>query len=144
MLFKNKKKENQIRFAKEKGANYFAEGYNCAQSVLLSGSKALEIELPPKFIDGTLGFSGGIGFSGNVCGALIGGVTLIGIALGKSKKKEIWRRSNHLQKFFQKSFGSHLCQVIRQGGSFHDKKTKGICQKIVSETAGETVKLILS
>jgi len=68
----------------EKAVARFLEGYNCAQSVLLTMFEHWndENELIPRI---ATGFGGGIGRCGSVCGALTGGVMALGIEYGTNE-----------------------------------------------------------
>ncbi len=100
----------------EKAAARFLEGYNCAQSVLLTMFEHWngENELIPKI---ATAFGGGIGRCGSVCGALTGGVMALGIKHGTNKPSlEKRLKANELaQKFFkrfEKQHGSVLCREL--------------------------------
>jgi C_GCAxxG_C_C family probable redox protein len=63
----------------QKAADYFKNGYNCAQSVLLTMQEYYgnpQNELIPKI---AAAFGAGIGRCGSLCGALTGATMTIGI-----------------------------------------------------------------
>jgi len=98
----------------ERAAKYFEAGFNCAESVLMSLAEPMAVrsDLIPKI---ATPFGGGIGRSGSVCGALIGGVMAIGLKVGRSELKDTKRREKSYEKAlelfkrFEKEFGSPLC-----------------------------------
>lgn len=100
----------------EKAASRFREGYNCAQSVLLTMQEFWNEKKPlePKIASA---FGGGIGGRGSLCGALTGGVIAIGQKYGTNKPTGKEREKAYFLalKFydrFQKEFGSVFCRDL--------------------------------
>ncbi len=65
----------------------FKSGYNCAQSMIYSFAEELGID---KSIALKLasGFGGGLGLTGNVCGAVTGGVLILGLMFGRGENED--------------------------------------------------------
>jgi C_GCAxxG_C_C family probable redox protein len=100
----------------EKAVQRLNEGYNCAQSVLLTMFEHWNgrSRLIPKI---ATGFGGGIGRCGSVCGALSGGVMALGIKYGSNepsveKRLRAYELAQKLYKQFEKNHGSVLCQAL--------------------------------
>jgi C_GCAxxG_C_C family probable redox protein len=101
----------------EEALRYFKEGYNCAQSVLLTLQKYWKVEclLEPKVVST---FGGGIGRRGSVCGALTGGITAIGLKYGTNKPISSEREQGYLlslkfyNQFEEKCGGVMCCDLI--------------------------------
>jgi len=100
----------------EKAVARFLEGYNCAQSVLLTMFEQWngENELTPKI---ATAFGGGIGRCGSICGALTGGVMALGIKYGTNepsleKRLKAYELAQKLFKRFEKQHGSVLCREL--------------------------------
>jgi C_GCAxxG_C_C family probable redox protein len=100
----------------EKAVKHFLDGYNCAQSVLLTIFEHWNIrnDLVPKI---ATGFGGGMGRCGSVCGALVGGVMAIGVKYGTDepsleKRLKAYGLANELYKKFEKQHGSVLCREL--------------------------------
>jgi C_GCAxxG_C_C family probable redox protein len=100
----------------EEAVKRFLEGYNCAQSVLLTMFKHWngENELIPKI---ATAFGGGIGRCGSVCGALTGGVMALGIKYGSNepsleKRLKAYEIAQKFYKQFEKQHGSALCREL--------------------------------
>ena len=100
----------------EKAATRFLEGYNCAQSVLLTMFEHWngKNELIPKI---ATAFGGGIGRCGSVCGALTGGVMALGIKYGTNepsleKRLKAYDIAQKFFKRFEKQHGSVLCREL--------------------------------
>ncbi|MDH5481776.1 MAG: C-GCAxxG-C-C family protein [Candidatus Bathyarchaeota archaeon] len=100
----------------EKAVKLFLEGYNCAQSVLLTmfGYWNGENELVPKI---ATAFGGGIGRCGSVCGALTGGIMALGIKYGTNepsleKRLKAYKLAERLYKQFETKHKSVLCREL--------------------------------
>lgn len=100
----------------KKAEEHFKEGYNCAQSVLMTmlDQWNLKNELVPKI---ATGFGGGIGRCGSVCGALTGGVMAISIMYGTNepsmkKRLKAYEAAQKFYKEFEAQNGSVLCKEL--------------------------------
>lgn len=100
----------------EKAVKRFLEGYNCAQSVLLTMFEHWngKNELIPRI---ATAFGGGIGRCGSVCGALTGGVMAIGIKYGTNepslgKQLKAYELAYGFYKQFEMQHGSVLCREL--------------------------------
>jgi C_GCAxxG_C_C family probable redox protein len=100
----------------KKAAEHFREGYNCAQSVLLTMLDHLNLtnELVPKI---ATGFGGGIGRCGSVCGALTGGVMAISIIYGTNeplmkKRLKAYQTAQKFYEQFEAQNGSVMCKEL--------------------------------
>jgi C_GCAxxG_C_C family probable redox protein len=107
---------NQKKMLAEKAAQHFSEGYNCAQSVLLTMFEHWKgaNDLIPKV---ATAFGGGIGRCGSVCGALTGGVIAISIKYGTNdmslgKRLKAYEVAQKFYRKFLQCHGSALCQEL--------------------------------
>ena len=133
----------------------FLSGYNCAQSVLyafgpdlgLDGETALKV---------ATGLGAGMARRGEVCGALTGGILVLGLKYGRggqqdrSATEETYQKTLELMARFEKKHGSCLCRVLVEGCNLrtaegqqffkeHDllhKTCVGCVQTVVEELAG--------
>ena len=101
----------------EAAAAMFLEGYNCAQSVLVCCGR--EYGLPrDTAIRVAQAFGGGIGRTGNVCGAATGALMVIGLkcsakdAADLPAKAEAGRIAQEFLARFKARSGSLLCRDI--------------------------------
>ncbi|ALO14493.1 C_GCAxxG_C_C family protein [Salinivirga cyanobacteriivorans] len=69
----------------ELAKKYFYEGYGCAQSVLLAFDSKTRLD-PVSAINIAAPFNGGIGVANSLCGAVSGGLMVIGIIVGENHK----------------------------------------------------------
>jgi len=63
------------------------QGFFCSQILLLLGLE-LQGKENPDLIRAMRGLAGGLGFSGELCGALTGGACLLGLYAGKGKAED--------------------------------------------------------
>ena len=100
----------------EKAVRRFREGFNCAQSVLLTMPEHWRgrSNLIPKI---ATAFGGGIGRCGSVCGALTGSIMAIGIRYGTNepsleKRLKAYELAQSVYKQFEEHCGSVLCREL--------------------------------
>jgi C_GCAxxG_C_C family probable redox protein len=129
----------------------FARGFNCSQAVFsayssqfgISAEAALKLSSP---------FGGGIGRQGQVCGALIGALMVLGLRFGNAipeGKENTYQIAEDVVRKFKDRHGTILCreligadisnraglQAAREGNLF------AICSTLVRETAESLVEL---
>lgn len=138
----------------EAATGRFLAGYNCAQSVLyaygpdlgLDGETALKV---------ATGLGAGMGRRGEVCGALTGGILVLGLKFGRgghqdrSATENTYQKTLELMERFEKGHGSCFCRVVLDGCDLrtaegqryfkeHDllhKKCIGCVQSVVEDLA---------
>jgi dihydrofolate reductase len=97
----------------------FNSGFNCAESVLLAVTNELNTDgrtgrLPIPRI--ATGFGGGISRNGDVCGALIGGVMALSLALGRDNSEQsrepCYPAVDRFYNDFRTRFGSCRCREL--------------------------------
>ena len=103
----------------ENAKRNFNCGFNCAESVLLTVHNSLNEkdgandQVIPR---AATGFGGGIGRNGDICGALMGGVIAISLALGRDKpdqaREPCYPAVDRLYNDFRTKFGSCRCREL--------------------------------
>ena len=100
----------------KKAVKLFDEGYNCAQSVLMTMCEHWKIrsDIVPEI---ATAFGAGIGRCGSVCGALAGGVMAIGAKFGTDepsaeKRMKSYTLARTLYERFEGMHGSVLCREL--------------------------------
>lgn len=95
----------------------FKSGYNCAQSVF--GAFGDETGLPfETAMILSSGFGGGMGRLREVCGAVTGGIMVLGLLFSspevpsQMEKSKVYERTQRLAKTFEKEFDSYLCRDL--------------------------------
>lgn len=130
----------------------FEKGFNCTQSLLvaygcelgLDRDTALKLASP---------FGGGIGRSGNTCGAIIGAIMIIGLKHGttdindKEAEKNIYKLTAKFIEQFKSRLDTNtiLCRELignEKDPSFSHKIAKKKCLKYIKESA-EIIKEII-
>jgi C_GCAxxG_C_C family probable redox protein len=93
------------------------EGYNCAQAVFYSFCDVLEFEkdLALRMV---CGFGAGMGRKEEVCGAVTGGIVVIGTKYGRGEKDDrtatelTYKKTNELMELFAERHGSYICRKL--------------------------------
>jgi C_GCAxxG_C_C family probable redox protein len=103
----------------ETAARYFTEGHNCAQAVLRAVAEAHGLACDKCIPAVALGMGGGIGHSGNACGAVTGGAMAIGLAVDRTgprdmaqRKRAAYQVAGRLVAAFKDHFGCVDCRDI--------------------------------
>lgn len=94
---------------------YFDSNYNCAESVLRAGNEYYNLGLQDRDMILVGGFGAGIQ-SGNTCGAVLAGVSVLSMKYIEAKAHEstdIKPVVNKLLEKFNKAYGSVLCSEIK-------------------------------
>ena len=132
--------------ARDIASVHFTGGYNCAQSVVLACSEVLGLESNSSVVNSCAGLGGGLGFSGCACGALLGGVLVIGAKYGSEvpgrTNKKAHRLAEELYKRFKQEFSTPCCRSLRKGIDFKDKRLREHCRRITANTAEIVVNLL--
>ena len=97
--------------------NYFKEGYNCSQAVIATYADVIGIDFEKAMMLGS-SFGGGMGRLREVCGAVSGMFTVIGLIKGYASptdseaKKEHYALIQYLAKQFSEKNGSIICRQL--------------------------------
>lgn len=106
--------------AKEKAAQYHAGGYNCAQSVLAAMGEYTGLD-EKTALALSAGFGGGLR-SGEVCGAISGGLMALGLVCpfndsnDSEAKQKIAALAMQLVKCCRDEFGAVRCAELKASG----------------------------
>jgi C_GCAxxG_C_C family probable redox protein len=98
----------------------FLEEYNCAQSVFYSFSKDLQID-ENIALKTACGLGAGMGRKGEVCGAVTGGIMVIGAKYGRGKnddrtaKEATYSKTSELMDRFSEKHGTYICRKLLGG-----------------------------
>jgi C_GCAxxG_C_C family probable redox protein len=113
-------KGDQMNSRTEIAVSKFSEGYNCAQSVFYSYCDALNFDKNTA-LKMACGFGAGMGRKGEVCGAVTGGIMVIGAKYGRGEKdaptaKELtYKKTRELMDRFEKKHGTFICRKLLHG-----------------------------
>jgi len=98
----------------EMALKLFEDNFNCAQSVLAPFAESMGMDADAA-LRVSSGFGAGIARQGNVCGAVTGGLMVIGLKYGKDlssgpEAKELcYHKTDIFLQSFAKSLGSTVC-----------------------------------
>ncbi|MEF2919808.1 MAG: C-GCAxxG-C-C family protein [Acutalibacteraceae bacterium] len=101
----------------QKAYDYFKQGYNCSQAVLLAFSDLTGLDEKTSALIAS-GFGGGIGRTRNVCGTVTGMVMAANMIQGYScptdnvSKKETYEMVQQLLNKFKEQNGSIVCAEL--------------------------------
>ena len=107
----------------------FESGYNCAQSVLLAYCNDVKIDDSIATKIGW-GFGAGMGRKQEVCGAVTGGIIIIGAKYGsiqndkKASTEVIYSKTRELLNRFQLIHGTFICLELLNGCNLMTEKGK--------------------
>ncbi len=98
----------------------FLEGYNCAQAVFYSFCDDLGFE-KNMALKMACGFGAGMGRKEEICGAVSGGIIVIGAKYGRGEKEDrtamelTYRKTRELMDRFAEKHGTVICRQLLSG-----------------------------
>lgn len=142
--------EKAYHMAYEREKTYGA----CSQSVLSTFQNLLDME-DDYLLKAATAFAGGIARQGMTCGALMGGIMVIGMKYGRSNMEDYFsdikchEPTRKLCALFKQEFGSFNCRDISgydlmEPGGIKRFYASGDHDKLPPETAGKTAKMVAS
>ena len=130
-----------IMTRREIAINYFKEGYNCSQAVLLAFQDVVGLtkEQCAKLASS---FGGGMGKLREVCGAVSGMFMVAGLLDGYSDPKDAdakakhYQNIQHLASLFTEQNGSIICRELLSGNfcKHSDVKQSGVSAEEISSS----------
>jgi len=94
----------------------FREGYNCAQSILFSFCEKLGLDTEAA-LKLSCGLGAGMGRQGEVCGAVSGGIVVLGLKFGRGKSDtsaETDLTYSKIREFMNLFFAKHRSCICRE------------------------------
>jgi len=98
----------------------FTSGYNCAQAILYSFKDEINID-GDTALKMACGFGAGMGRKGEVCGAVTGGIIVIGAKYGRGENDEktatekTYTKTRELMNKFETKHGAFICRDLLNG-----------------------------
>lgn len=116
-MFFNKAEEELKIEAGKKAEKYYKKGqFLCSEAVLLAINEVYELGMPEEYVKMASGFPVGMGSAGCSCGALTGGQMALGLAFGRTKKKEDNKKAMELSKElhdkFREKYKTACCRIL--------------------------------
>ncbi len=124
------------------------QGFYCSQILILQGLELMG-KSNPDLVRAMQGLAGGMGFSGEICGALTGGACLLGLYAGKGlpEQEEDPRLAFMVEDLvrwfkerFEAEYGSIRCVDILAGDA---QNRAARCPVMVSEVLQKTKELLV-
>lgn len=115
------------------------QGFYCSQIILQMGLE-LQGKTNPDLIRSMHGLAGGVGFTGDICGALTGGVCMLALYAGKGEPEDpedprLEFMTGDLVRWFKQEFGQQFggirCEELLEGGKVQKSAR---CPLLVSST----------
>lgn len=137
---KNMELSDEIRILSQKG-------YYCSQMIMILGQRMLD-NPNEGAVRAMCGLNGGVGFQGDICGALTGACCLIGYAAGKGSDEEmdsdeLGAMMEELYNWFVESHstnqGSCNCRDLLDG-NLMNKVT--LCPVLVEESLNKAMEIL--
>lgn len=151
--------EDLIQKARDNAKQNFKDGLNCSESVFKAIIDTGITDLPPETVAVTTAFGGGMGLSGNNCGALVGALIAVSAVHGRHNPLEgdfnkrvdrlygnpgLYRFFNGLPHAFKAKYGSLDCSKLNEPyQEWFDKNRFRECMKMVIEAAGMAMEYII-
>ncbi len=115
----------------ERAGKLFASGLNCTQAVLQAAGDIDD----PKMMEMAKAFGGGIGGCKCLCGAVSGGVMVLGLK-GKS------HQADQLIKAFKAKYKLTCCSALTRSHKWKSREHLANCRSITEETAAMVEKIL--
>jgi len=109
-----------VKTKEELAVGKFLEGYNCAQAVLYAFCKESRID-ENTALKMACGFGTGMGGNEEVCGAVSGGIIVIGSKYGRGKDDDLvakeltYSKTRELMARFSQKHGTYICRNLLNG-----------------------------
>ena len=121
---------------KEKATSYYTPvyDYNCAEAMIHAANDMYKLNLPKEALKTMAGFGGGMVIE-STCGALAGGVAVLGIMFVNQKAHESDKMKNlvtELMRRFEKRMGTIECRELKD---LYREEPPVKCRCIVAEAA---------
>jgi len=104
----------------ETAVSKFSEGYNCAQSVFYAYCDVLHFDQNTA-LKMACGLGAGMGRKEEVCGAVTGGILVIGAEYGRGEGDDrsatelTYKKTRELMDRFEKKHGTFICRKLLHG-----------------------------
>ncbi len=97
----------------------YLRGHHCSEMIFTKLGQYYDESFDPRLMRLATGFGGGIAEAADVCGAVVGGVMLIGYLYGRSGLDEdqsaCWRYSRTFRDRFHRELGGTTCYHFTRG-----------------------------
>lgn len=143
------KREVSIQKIRKDAEELFRKGdFYCSEAIVSSIKSNFEIDMPDEMIAMASGFPVGIGKSKCVCGAVSGGILVLGYFFGRTKGgdpkvQKTLQLANELQQSFRDNHGCLCCHVHTRGMDMAAGEHKKQCVSFTGEVAEKAAQIIV-
>lgn len=144
------KKEISLKSVQESAEVLYRKGYSCSESLVAAIRDCFDLSISKDVIALATGFSGGIGRSGCVCGAVAGGVMSLGMFFGRNELGDSMVEINHrcskeLHDYFKEATGKKMvcCRILTRGLDLGKGEHKKQCTQFVGLVAYKVAEIIV-
>lgn len=123
----------ELHEAKSESEEAFRSGLNCCESMLTTSIKLLDLDLPKEVVHMGRFFRRGIGETGCICGAMVGGVMMLSYLMHDHPKG--LEAVQHFETAFKQRHKATCCRVIRKSQNVLSRLTNKECEKLTGDTA---------
>lgn len=137
--------KNQTQILRDNTYKYMENGYHCSEAIFLALGEHYLREVDPLALRLSTPFAGGIGGTRlETCGALTGGILLIGALCGRADGQTNDERCLALaaafRERFQQEFGFTTCQALKD--NWVGKPGQPDCKTLTERTAGLLIEIL--
>lgn len=128
--------------------HYYSSGdFYCSEAIVKTIRDVFCPGLPDEVIAMASGFPIGMGGAGCTCGAISGGIMVIGMLFGRTEKKDervnkAMELSRELHDFFQRKHKTLCCRVLTQDVALGSPEQMRQCVTFTGEVAEEVARII--
>ncbi|UMZ73432.1 C-GCAxxG-C-C family protein [Natranaerofaba carboxydovora] len=143
------KHEISIEKIKQDAENMYRHGeFYCSEAIVCSIKENIELDLADDAIAMASGFPVGIGTSRCVCGAVSGGVMMLGYFFGRTKKSDpnvnrTLELANELQQSFKDNHKHLCCRILTKDMDLSTGEHMEQCISFTGEIAEKTTNIIV-
>ncbi len=131
----------------------FMEGYNCAQAVFVSFCDLLSFHKDTA-LKTACGFGAGMGRKEEVCGAVSGGIMVLGLKFGRGEEQDAafteqtYQKTRQLMERFVEKQGSYICRNLLNGCELTtpegqtEFKINDLKNKVCKQCVGSVVEIL--
>ncbi|MEI7884050.1 MAG: C-GCAxxG-C-C family (seleno)protein [Clostridia bacterium] len=146
--------QNKISIKKIKEdaeALFQSGGYFCSEAIVASCRNNFELDMPVEMVAMAAGFPVGIGRSKCLCGAVSGGVMVLGYFFGRKAPSnpnapevaKTFAVSKELHDYFKEAHGALCCRILTKGMDMASGEHKQQCVSFTGEVAGKVAEIVV-
>ncbi len=144
-------KEISVKKVRSDAEGLFREGkYYCSEAIVASIKDNFKLDMPDEMIAMASGFPVGIGKSKCVCGAVSGGILMLGYFFGRTsgsspqdpRSIKTLELADELQQGFKDKHKVLCCSVLTKGMDMASGEHKGQCVSLTGEIAENLSRII--